>query len=248
MFTNQIKLGDKVLYPKIDKCPFVVTGIKHDQLEITGDFSGGTAGFNQTDWVSIDELLPYQPNRDYKWKEYIRKDAESTIALLQGYAHEQRRRNGNALSTIEIMAGYVLQLTNPATIISAFPGVGKTYLYNSRSHVLDSDSSKFDKSDFPRNYIEHIKSNIFDADLILVSSHEVVRKELEKQKMYFTLVYPAPSLKEEYLQRYRDRGSSQAFIDLIDKNWDDWLYEITSQRGCRHVELKSGEYLIDVLK
>ena len=42
-------------------------------------------------------------------------------------------------------------------VYSAFPGVGKTtYFNNTSKNVLDSDSSTFDKSEFPQNYINHI--------------------------------------------------------------------------------------------
>jgi hypothetical protein len=51
-------------------------------------------------------------------------------------------------------------------VISAFPGCGKSHYFrnNSDKIVLDSDSSTFDKSDFPRNYIQHIKSNLGMVD------------------------------------------------------------------------------------
>lgn len=57
---------------------------------------------------------------------------------------------------------------------------------------LDSDSSNFSwvkdengnntkerNPEFPKNYIEHIKSNIGKVDVIFVSSHKVVREALE---------------------------------------------------------------------
>ena len=46
-------------------------------------------------------------------------------------------------------------------VICGFPGVGKSTLFkeleDSDYLVLDSDSSTFDKTKFPENYIEHIK-------------------------------------------------------------------------------------------
>lgn len=48
-------------------------------------------------------------------------------------------------------------------IISGFHGIGKSYFYNNNHKTLkisDSDSSKFDKKDFPNNYIKHIKKLI----------------------------------------------------------------------------------------
>ena len=78
-------------------------------------------------------------------------------------------------------------------VYSAFPGVGKTTYFNTTDrNVLDSDSSKFDKKNFPANYIEHIERNIQDpkVDKILVSSHKDVRDALLKKGIPFVLVYP----------------------------------------------------------
>ena len=61
-------------------------------------------------------------------------------------------------------------------IISAFPGCGKTTLQRKLKDtlkIIDSDSSTFPKDDFPRNYIEHIKSNIGVQDVIFVSSRQL---------------------------------------------------------------------------
>ena len=65
-------------------------------------------------------------------------------------------------------------------VVSAFPGCGKSHLFRNKGDkkILDSDSSTFDKSQFPENYINHIKSNIGDVDMILVSSHKEVRDAL----------------------------------------------------------------------
>lgn len=70
-------------------------------------------------------------------------------------------------------------------VISAFPGCGKSHFFreNKDKEVLDSDSSKFDKTHFPQNYIEHIKSNLGKVDIIMVSSHKEVRDE-NKLKEY----------------------------------------------------------------
>ena len=70
-----------------------------------------------------------------------------------------------------------------AILVSAFPGMGKSYAFNElkdKIKVLDSDSSKFDKSDFPSNYIEHIKNNIKDNDIIFISSHKEMKNALKR--------------------------------------------------------------------
>jgi hypothetical protein len=140
-------------------------------------------------------------------------------------------------------------------VYSAFPGVGKTTYFNTTErNVLDSDSSKFDKKHFPNNYIEHIERNIQDpnVDKILVSSHKDVRDALVKREIPFVLVYPDRSLKDEYIERYKERGNNDAFVSLLDKNWDDWMDEMDSmnpQEGqtLYKVKLESGQYLTDVI-
>ena len=139
----------------------------------------------------------------------------------------------------------------PMKIISGFPGIGKSSLYNqSPERIADSDSSQFDKSEFPDNYIVHIRSLLEEGvkDYILVSSHFEVRDELEERGFPFFLVYPERGLKEEYLQRYRDRKSPQAFVDMMDANWDKFITGCEDQEGCEHIVLKSGQYLADVFK
>ena len=139
----------------------------------------------------------------------------------------------------------------PMKIISGFPGIGKSSLYNQApERIADSDSSQFDKSEFPDNYIVHIRSLLEEGvkDYILVSSHFEVRDELEERGFPFFLVYPERGLKEEYLQRYRDRKSPQAFVDMMDANWDKFITGCEDQEGCEHIVLKSGQYLADVFK
>lgn len=146
-------------------------------------------------------------------------------------------------------------------IISAFPGVGKSHFYNTYKDefkIHDSDSSLFSwivkdgqkirNPDFPKNYIEHLES-LNPKDIILVSSHEEVRKALEEHGFEYYLVYPTKECKEEYLQRYKDRGSPETFIQLLDKNWDIWLTQLErySYVECIKIPLFKGQYLNDVM-
>ena len=140
-------------------------------------------------------------------------------------------------------------------VYSAFPGCGKTtYFKNTDKNVLDSDSSKFDKRHFPGNYLDHIERSIEDpnVDKILVSSHKDVRDGLVRRGIPFVLVYPERTIKEEYIQRYKDRGNNDSFIDLLEKNWDNWMDEMDEMsvpmgQILHKVRLKSGQYLNDVI-
>lgn len=138
---------------------------------------------------------------------------------------------------------------NKTDVLSCFPATGKTYFYNnSNEKVFDSDSSKFDKSNFPANYIEHIK-DLFDGltDLVLVSSHAEVRKALRDNGIDHRYVIPNINLKEEYIERMKNRGNDERFVELISSNWENWINEIIEESNGEHIELKSGQYLSDVI-
>lgn len=143
-----------------------------------------------------------------------------------------------------------------AIVISGFPGIGKSHFFRlmekSGKRVLDSDSSNFSwiekgvrHPDFPQNYINHIKDNLHTSDIILVSSHNIVRDALVKNNIPFILVYPNRSIKEEYINRYKIRGSDNNFIDLLQKNWDNFIDDCENQIGCEKIIINSGEYLSD---
>ena len=135
-------------------------------------------------------------------------------------------------------------------VVSAFPGCGKSHLFRNKGEkkILDSDSSTFDKSQFPQNYIEHIKYNIGEVDIILVSSHKEVRDALVNEGIDFTLVYPSKDIKDEYIQRYIDRGNDGKFVELLKQNWDIWTDELENQERCEKIKLESGQYLSNVIE
>ena len=134
-------------------------------------------------------------------------------------------------------------------IISGFPGVGKSTIFDKFGSVKvsDSDSSKFDKSKFPLNYLNHIMMVSKEKEIVMVSSHEVVRKGLVALKIPFTLVYPHSSLKSEYLDRYKNRGSPESFVSMMENNWDSFIDSCEKQTGCKKIVLQAGQFLIDVI-
>ena len=143
-------------------------------------------------------------------------------------------------------------------VISGFPGIGKSHFYTHECRdlkVSDSDSSKFSwvrpgerHPDFPQNYMQHIKTLLGEVDVVLVSSHKEVRDALVAAEVEFTLVYPERGAKEQYLERYRQRGSDAAFLALLDQKWDEFLDEMETQTNCTRIELHPGQYLSDVLE
>lgn len=138
-------------------------------------------------------------------------------------------------------------------IIAGFPGVGKTTFCKSNRSALDSDSSKFSwtvingekvrNPDFPKNYIDHMKHNIGKYEFIFVSSHKEVRDALKAECLFFYLVYPDSRSKELYLKRYMDRGSPEEFVELLDKNWEEWIWQCGLEKRSSLHELNYGLYL-----
>lgn len=164
-----------------------------------------------------------------------------------------------------------------SVVLSAFPGTGKSYLYEAQDEyglkIADSDSSQFSWLEkgvrdpaFPENYIQHLQSIIGEYDIILVSSHETVRNAMEAAGIDFYTAFPDISQKELYLERFRKRGSDEAFIKLLSDNWENWINALMQDEKSRLIRiidnhwdtwveegrsrtiiLHDGEYLSDVI-
>ncbi|MGL5715735.1 MAG: hypothetical protein ACRCX2_22120 [Paraclostridium sp.] len=152
-----------------------------------------------------------------------------------------------------------------ATIIAGFPGVGKTEFMKRAIMkgytVSDSDSSQYSwkkdaqgrntkerHPDFPHNYMSHIEElyNSGEVDYILVSTHSEVISALWKKAFPYTILYPSLQMKEEMLERYRQRKSPQGFIDLMEANYENFVQQILDRPksfGVTFTELESGQYL-----
>jgi broad-specificity NMP kinase len=148
-------------------------------------------------------------------------------------------------------------------VISGFPGVGKSYCckkYGDLFKMIDSDSSEFswikDKDgnntkernpEFPNNYIEHIKSNIGEVDVIFVSSHDIVRGALAENNIKTILIYPDRTLKNDWIERLERRGSSEDFVKFISNNWYKFNDEMRTQNfpGFLKIVFSSKNNIID---
>ena len=143
-------------------------------------------------------------------------------------------------------------------ILSAFPACGKSTSYRNqeRVSVLDSDSSDFSwikdengrntkerNPNFPQNYIDHIKSQIGIVDIIMVSSHEVVRRALHENDLKFFLVYPKIEFKNEWIRRFRERGNDEKFIQFISDNWEKFINELENEKCEQRFELYENDII-----
>jgi hypothetical protein len=152
-------------------------------------------------------------------------------------------------------------------IISAFPGIGKTKVFENNKDliILDSDSSKFSwiypaiphkdsapirDPSFPQNYMNHIKNNIGKADIIMISCHSVVRDALKKNGIKYFLIYPTYQLRDHFIQRYKDRGNTEAFVKFMEENYNKFIFECDNESAtdCTQWQItKPEEYLSDIL-
>lgn len=129
-------------------------------------------------------------------------------------------------------------------VISGFPGCGKSHcnIYGVTVDGIeltcsDSDSSKFGwiidaegkkvrNPNFIEEYINHIKEKMQEVDIVFVSTHIEVRKALAQEGIEHFLVYPDKSRKEEFLEKYRNRGSDDAFVEMLTECWEEWIDDI----------------------
>lgn len=134
-------------------------------------------------------------------------------------------------------------------IVSAFPGCGKTTTsreLKGQITLIDSDFSTFNKTNFPQNYVEHIKSQIGKQEIIFISSHEIVRKALEAEGIEYFLFYPSLKRKEEFLDLYHRRGNSETFINVLDRNFENFISSCDNAKTEHKIILnKEGEFLLN---
>lgn len=136
----------------------------------------------------------------------------------------------------------------------------KTYFFEQHpEETIDSDSSFFSwiiredglkirNPDFPNNYIQHIKEQLGKYKFIFVSSHYSVRKALEENELKYTLIYPDKSLKDEWVERFKNRGNDSQFISFISDNWESFIEEIEKELFPTKIKMTGNEYLSDLLK
>jgi hypothetical protein len=71
---------------------------------------------------------------------------------------------------------------------------------------------------------------------------------MKREGIKYDLVFPDRSIKDEFIQRYIDRGNSDFFVKLLTEKWDDFIDSCENDRTIgRKYRLQAGQYLADVL-
>ena len=144
-------------------------------------------------------------------------------------------------------------------VISAFPGMGKTYSTKNIEgyRIIDHESSnykwledahkgRFVNPDFPQNYISKLQEyiNSSDApDIIFVSSHSEVREALEKAKISYYLIAPKQRYKNEIIKRYKERGNSDKFCKQLSENWYKYTDSITNETWPIQIKFNADQFI-----
>ena len=138
-------------------------------------------------------------------------------------------------------------------IICGFAGIGKSSikdaipyfkdvkLYDLQSHIFKKESG------WQKTYVECALALRDKYDYVFLSTHDVVIDELKNRGEKFYIVYPNKYLKQEYLERFRKRGSSMDYILRFRERWDMFIDKLDSLDHEWKINLRTGQYLSDVI-
>ena len=153
-------------------------------------------------------------------------------------------------------------------IVAAFAGTGKSYFASLHpdcaidlvcmpyKYILDNEIPFDEKSkgnggleingEWPFNYIEAVKQCPSDK-IILIPSEGRVLRLLDKEHIPYLLCYPTPESKEEYTQRYINRGNSEEFLSIFIGGWDIFMGNLRENKYGGHAILQPDQFLTDAL-
>ena len=130
-------------------------------------------------------------------------------------------------------------------IYAAFCGTGKTHFCKSNNNAVEVEYWKYKDDGLQKKYIEDVKKQIKKVDYVFISTDPEGLKLLHDQGIDILLIYPQNELRSEYLDRFITRDDPTDFIGAFMKYWNIWINELKKQDYCKHIILKSGEYLND---
>lgn len=148
-------------------------------------------------------------------------------------------------------------------IYSGFAGVGKTYASETHTNVIDLESSQFqwvnanpksiekNKSrysaknpEWPNNYILAIVKQAKSGKHVLISAQPDVLEALAKQNISFITVTPDRADKDTYIQRYKDRGNPQKFIDNMVQHFEEYIDDMDNNfDATAHIKLHRYSFI-----
>lgn len=159
-------------------------------------------------------------------------------------------------------------------IISAFAGVGKSYVGKKYASVLDLESTYFKwlednvqglseeerkgkvdrklNPEWPQNYIDEIvkQSKIYEIVLIQLShprlANEQIFEYFDSHGIEYYVARPNLSGWSDIEKRLRKRGNSDEFICQVKDNFKVFVEEFSKPKY-KQIVIKDGEFLEDAL-
>lgn len=154
-------------------------------------------------------------------------------------------------------------------IYSVFPGLGKSYTarVTMAGKAIDAESSKFQWLDYeshneeknkgklknknpewPKNYIDFIKSQYNENMIIFISAQPEILNALGEQNIPFKTITPDASTKDQIVARYESRGNNKDFINMMSSNFEKFITSMdTNAYASDHLKLKENHRLADLL-
>ena len=130
-------------------------------------------------------------------------------------------------------------------IICSFFGTGKTYMNKNYPNYLDLETYYFgDRKDLLAMAIKD-GSRAYGYNVLVACTKPIIEL-LQDNDLDFVAVLPSKDLKQEYLERFKKRGSPPEIIKGLENNFDKHIDEVM-KLNCKKIILKSGEYLKDVI-
>lgn len=133
-------------------------------------------------------------------------------------------------------------------VVAAFPCSGKSYLVK---HNETGKKIVYIDEDFHKHQVDYLKlvQKNHDADVILLTCHELAFNALDSNDIKYVLVYPEDNdeCKEEWYRRSKERKTI-ALGFRIKLMWHGILNMLKgNKKAVAHYELKSNEYLSDII-
>lgn len=159
-------------------------------------------------------------------------------------------------------------------IISAFAGVGKTYVGKKYENVLDLESTYYKwlengvahlteeerkgRKDrvlnplWPKNYIDEILKQKDNYDIVLIQlshkrlSNEQIFEYFDKNNIEYFVARPNLSGWEDIEKRLNQRGNTKDFISQVKNNFNVFIEEFSKEKY-NQIVIDDGKFLEDAL-
>lgn len=152
-------------------------------------------------------------------------------------------------------------------IYSVFAGAGKTYLSQKYPDIIDLESSFYqwaqadskksveaNKGNFqekniawPQNYINEIARLDQLGETILIAAQPAILKLLTKNGLAFETITPEITDHLHYVQRYRERGNTDSFINFMDHHFNQFVHDLDENPDANaHWKIPLGKHLSDM--